>query len=69
MKAYVINMASRPDRLAGFRHEAERAGIEYEVFEAITPEHVAIPDTFICGRVLQRAFPSSYLGKATRFRR
>ena len=47
MRAYVINMKTRPDRLAGFRREAERAGIEYEVFEAITPDDVPIPSTFI----------------------
>jgi hypothetical protein len=40
-------MKTRPDRLAGFRREAERAGIEYEVFEAITPDDVPIPSTFI----------------------
>jgi GR25 family glycosyltransferase involved in LPS biosynthesis len=47
MKAYVINMATRPDRLAAFRREAAMAGIEYEVFDAITPDQVTIPDTFI----------------------
>lgn len=48
MKTYVINMRTRPDRLAAFRIEAERAGItEYTVFDAITPHHVKVPKSFI----------------------
>jgi len=48
MRTYVINMHTRPDRLAGFRIEAERAGItDYTVFDAITPRNVKVPKSFI----------------------
>jgi GR25 family glycosyltransferase involved in LPS biosynthesis len=39
---YVINLVSRPDRLAGFRHEAEKAGIDFKVLEAERP--TTVPD-------------------------
>jgi len=47
MKTYVINMISRPERLANFRAEAERAGLgEFTVVKAVTPRDVRIPKEF-----------------------
>jgi GR25 family glycosyltransferase involved in LPS biosynthesis len=38
MKSYLINLASRPDRLAQATDELTRVGIEFERFEAFTPD-------------------------------
>jgi GR25 family glycosyltransferase involved in LPS biosynthesis len=38
MKSYLINLASRPDRLAQATEELSRVGIEFERFEAFTPD-------------------------------
>lgn len=47
MKCYVINLDSRPDRMANFNAEAQRAGVSYERTRATTPKECNIPQSFI----------------------